>query len=324
MDETESAKSIVTAKKLFSHLWSKVLLILNLDNKLGLPDYLLNDIESVSYIDIINKKIAKDFYNKFISSNDETYQVSFWNIMLLKQLLVNLSIRLTRTAEIYKQKKSRVDVYKVERVNIHIGLLCKETEQIKFPIIKALKALSDLLEISNSNIDEACIIASISDLIDAIWYAKKDGDIDIQIFYVDQLYDALEETYKVLNIPLEQHWITPYTWLYGDKDGRPFEKNSDTENLINSLRNRIISRYKEELNSIFHEETIYPYDGLNSILEKLNSTPIGYNVPEELITDLQNLKNNFKNTLPIEVLIMKVRTFGFFIWRLNFEITKQC
>jgi phosphoenolpyruvate carboxylase len=322
-NEAGSIKNISSAKTLFTLLWSGVLTVFSSDKSPELPASVLGDITNVGHINIFSEDIIQNFNNKYISSTEETYQFSFWNIMLLKQLLVNLSVRLTRAGEIHKQKNESFNFQHRKVLNIHIGLLCKETEQIKFPVTKALKALADMLEENDFVPVEETLIVSLSTLIDAIWYAKEDNDKDIQIFYADQLYDALDKTYEKLGLSLNQHWITPYTWLYGDKDGRPFEKNSDTESLVKSLRGRIIERYKNELTSIYYKEGSYVHEEINSITRKLSIISEGYETPDELVTDLQNIKGISGNSHLIDILIMKIRTFGFFYMEIEFRDNEE-
>lgn len=216
-----SGTTLSASKELFSRLWSETLEILRDGKIVQINDSVIDDIERISYIDLINEKTVEQFHEQQISYGEE-HRFAFWSILLLKQLLANLSVRLSRATEIYGRHYNMRDFREFRPLNFHIGLLCKETEQIKFPVTKSLKLLADLLEDTDFKPSESDLINALGSVISSVWNGGNDNDIDIQIFYADLLYDAIVPTCELMNIPLDKKWLSAYTWLYGDKDGRPF------------------------------------------------------------------------------------------------------
>lgn len=317
-----SGTTLFASKELFSRLWSETLEILRDGKIVEINDSVIDDIERISYIDLINEKTVEQFHEQQISYGEE-HRFAFWSILLLKQLLANLSVRLSRATEIYGGHYNMRDFREFRPLNFHIGLLCKETEQIKFPVTKSLKLLADLLEDTDFKPNESDLINTLGSVIYSVWNGGNDNDIDIQVFYADLLYDAIVPTCELMNIPLDKKWLSAYTWLYGDKDGRPFEKNSDTEELIVTLRKRITERYAQDLDIISTHKGFSAFEDIDLIKNKLKSIPVTYRNAEEFISDLAAIKiKNTSNHL-VDTLIMKVRTFGFHYLEIEFRDNEE-
>lgn len=244
-------------------------------------------------------------------------------VMSLHPVLLNLAIQAAITAS--KQADcipiNRTPTGTVTRKNIQLrlGLYAKETEPGSEQLIRAMAGIAVALE-------HSAPFAELKSAVQALWLAANADEgldeVTMQIFYADQIYHNFPAfVHKVQSqftsdylsdVDLGQ-WLNCYTWLGTDRDGRPHDTNLKTRKFIQRLEQAIRDNYHAELCSI---QTTFDND-LSSIISKLDQqNDLGYTTAQQLVDDLNALPTP---SADIDMLILKVKTFGFYYLQLEFR-----
>ncbi|QTT88943.1 phosphoenolpyruvate carboxylase [Pseudomonas chlororaphis subsp. aurantiaca] len=280
------------------------------------------EIDTLSYLDKADAKLAAALGKAFFESRSIKDVEAFWKLLLIKQLLFELSVRSAATHIASKASYSRppltlAPTFLADQSNVRIslGLLCKETDQLKHSVVQALQKLAQHVEdhgLKKTYVTQQMLL----ELYNAVWSGSNGIDIESQIFYADSVYDALPDAYQALGLAGEEKWLTLYTWLYGDKDGRPYDTNQHTETLVIALETAIRNRYIADINSLIKDA------GARHRLEEIRARldkghPECFEHPSELAEALSSIR--FTQPAAIDRLLLRVNTFGFHYLEIEFR-----
>ncbi|TVT81262.1 phosphoenolpyruvate carboxylase [Pseudomonas sp. H3(2019)] len=280
------------------------------------------EVDTLSYLDKADSKLAASLGKAFFESRSTKDVEAFWKLLLIKQLLFELSVRsvaTTLTAQAAFIRPVRpLDASRFSgafTTRISLGLLCKETDQLKHSVVQSLQKLAQHLEDQGLK-KQSLTKHLLMDLYNAVWSDSNGVDIESQIFYADSVYDVLPEVQQTLGLGATDQWLSLYTWLYGDKDGRPYDTNQHTETLVIALESAIRKRYIADIDHLIKDS------GARQRLEEIRSRldeahPQAFTDPVQLIEALGRIR--FTHPAAIDRLLIRVRAFGFHYLEIEFR-----
>ncbi|ROM57185.1 phosphoenolpyruvate carboxylase [Pseudomonas rhodesiae] len=280
------------------------------------------EIDTLSYLDKADSKLAAALGKAFFESRSSKDVEAFWKLLLIKQLLFELSVRSVAT-QIASQASLPRQLLTLDSqliaapsgVNISLGLLCKETDQLKHSVVLVLQKLAQHIE--DRGLKKPQVTAQLLlELYNAVWSGSNGTDIESQIFYADSVYDALPDVHHALGLAPQEKWLTLFTWLYGDKDGRPYDTNQHTETLVVALETALRNRYIADIDSLIKD------GGARHRLEEIRARldkdhPEHFEQPAELIEALGSIR--FTQPAAIDRLLLQVHAFGFHYLDIEFR-----
>lgn len=280
------------------------------------------EIDTLSYLDKADSKLAAALGKAFFESRSSKDVEAFWKLLLIKQLLFELSVRsvatqITSQASLPRQLLTLDSqlITAPSGVNISLGLLCKETDQLKHSVVLVLQKLAQHVE--DRGLKKPQVTAQLLlELYNAVWSGSNGTDIESQIFYADSVYDALPDVHHALGLAPQEKWLTLFTWLYGDKDGRPYDTNQHTETLVVALETALRNRYIADIDSLIKD------GGTRHRLEEIRARlgkdhPEHFEQPAELIEALGSIR--FTQPAAIDRLLLRVHAFGFHYLDIEFR-----
>lgn len=284
------------------------------------------EIDTLSYLDKADSKLAAALGKAFFESRSSKDVEAFWKLLLIKQLLFELSVRSVATHITSQTNDSRLPLTPEPvlltghgQVNISLGLLCKETDQLRHSVVQALQKLAQHVE-DNGLKKPFSTQLILLELYNAVWSGSNGIDIESQIFYADSVYDALPDVYQTLGLATQEKWLTLFTWLYGDKDGRPYDTNQHTETLVIALEHAIRGRYIADINGLIQN------GGARHRLEEIRARldkdhPDSFEHPSELADALGGIR--FAQPAAIDRLLLRIHAFGFHYLEIEFRENAQ-
>lgn len=263
-------------------------------------------------------------------TGNEAYRAPFdletIRIALMRQLLINASLqaclnRQRRTVAIEGSGAARQGAADGP-LRVELGLHCQETEFLRVEVIKCLRTLVEVLEVDAAKHE---IASAVGDLWRSIW-AEKDIDlIETQLFYADCIYAALPDALGEASDILARHGfdgagldscLTAYTWLYGDRDGRPHDTDGHTERLIVALEKGIRANYRRDLREIAAAHPARQF--FDGIAERLDPDhPEAFETPQHLVAEL--LASAWQADRRVRALVLRLTVFGFHYLKIEFR-----
>ncbi|NHV28593.1 phosphoenolpyruvate carboxylase [Burkholderia sp. D-99] len=270
------------------------------------------------------EQVGRDFFT--LKEPDE--RRTLVKALLVKQLLTEVALR--ASVVLHDSGQADADSPGVpgdwarapESVRLNLGILSKETEQLRFGVVKALQALETLVE---REAPAAAVDVALRELWDAVWDEVDGTDTDFQILYAHCLYDHLPRATRELRERLEAAagkpvelgaWLHPFTWLHADKDGRPYDTNAHTARLVLAMEDAVRGRYHEDLAALLDA---YPGDAsLGEALRRLDRAESdAFEEPAELLRLVED--SRARGDARFDALVLRINTFGFFFAKLEFR-----
>lgn len=276
------------------------------------------------------------FTNFLFNELTEEQRLAINKVFMIKQMLVNLAIKICLVdyynvpdgEKSYITRISPNTISHLPQINFHLGLLAKETEPGNQSVVRALKNVADAVENRCSHV---VLQQAMRELWKATWKNDNSDEISFQLFYADIIYNNLIKANKeieaiLLSAGIKQvevgNWFNGYTWLSSDRDGRPYDTNEKTEDLIIIMRSAIKKRYCDDLDLILQS---YPQNykliaiqhQLIEDAQQVDVNKFNYNNPNELIQDLQQC--DVAESQNVKDLITKIQCFGFYYLQLEFR-----
>lgn len=146
------------------------------------------EIDTLSYLDKGDSKLAAALGKAFFESRSSKDVEAFWKLLLIKQLLFELSVRGVAT-QIASQASLPRQLLTLDPqliaapagVNISLGVLCKETDQLKHSVVLVLQKLAQHVE--DRGLKKPQVTAQLLlELYNAVWSGSNGTDIESQIF----------------------------------------------------------------------------------------------------------------------------------------------
>lgn len=246
-------------------------------------------------------------------------------IALMRQLLINASLQ----ASLNRQRRTVTIENSVTLPSVadgplrmELGLHCQETEFLRVEVIKSLRALVTALEADTPKQE---IAGAVGDLWRSIWAEREIDLIETQLFYADCIYAALPDALSEAGDILGRHGLghagldnclTAYTWLYGDRDGRPHDTDAHTERLIIALEKRVRANYQRDLAQIAATHAAKAF--FDSLAERLDPNhPMAFKTPQHLMAEL--LASAWHADKRIQALVLRLTVFGFYYLKIEFR-----
>lgn len=248
-------------------------------------------------------------------------------VTLMRQLLINASLqaclnRQRRGVAILDRADWRSSRGEGAPLRMELGLHCQETEFLRARVVKGLRGLVHALENDSS---ERAVSDALQALWDAIW---SDEDVDLiatQVLYADSVYAALPQALSEASSLLARQGfdaaglatsLRPYTWLYGDRDGRPHDTDAHTERLIVALEKGIRANYRRDLAEI--AEGHPASEIFRQFAERLDSThPEAFTAPSQFLAELE--AGDWCVDERVRALMLRIGVFGFHYLKIEFR-----
>lgn len=264
-------------------------------------------------------------------AEDHPPDLRMLRVTLMRQLLINASLqaclnRQRHSVAVIDQADGRRSRDGDGPLRMDLGLHCQETEFLRARVVKGLRGLVRALETDAS---ERVVSDALQALWDAIW---SDEDVDLiatQLLYADSVYAALPQalseagsllTRQGLDPAALETSLRPYTWLYGDRDGRPHDTDAHTERLIDALEKGIRANYRRDLADIAQEPPRgHPAsDFFQALADRLDSAhPKAFATPEQILAELQAC--DWRADERVRALALRIGVFGFHYLKIEFR-----
>ncbi|MCK1391504.1 phosphoenolpyruvate carboxylase [Bradyrhizobium sp. 1] len=251
-------------------------------------------------------------------------------VALMRQLLINASLqaclnRQRRDVAILDPTECWPSRGSSAPLRMELGLHCQETEFLRARVVKGLRGLVQVLEqVLDSDSSESAVNDALQTLWDAIW---SDEDVDLiatQLFYADSVYAALPLALKEAGSLLARQGIDPadlesclrpYTWLYGDRDGRPHDTDAHTERLIIALETAVRANYRRDLAEIAEG---HPASELfRKLAERLDSVHPEALTSSQFLAELE--ASGYCADERVRALMLRIGVFGFHYLKIEFR-----
>lgn len=249
-------------------------------------------------------------------------------VALMRQLLINASLQ----ACLNRQRRGVVIVDQIDwkptrgesgPLRMELGLHCQETEFLRARVVKGLRGLVQALEEDDSS------QRAVSDALKALWDAMwSDEDVDLiatQLLYADSVYAALPQALNEASGLLARQGgnpaglatcLLPYTWLYGDRDGRPHDTDAHTERLIIALEKGIRANYRRDLAEIAKGHLASEF--FQALAERLDSAhPDSFTTPAQILAELE--ASDWRTDERVRALALRIGVFGFHYLKIEFR-----
>ncbi|RKP46066.1 phosphoenolpyruvate carboxylase [Trinickia fusca] len=322
------SENLARPRETFHQLWAMFEEIVRNDGRNAHCRRALQDIRAFEFLRGKNAQLVEQIGRDFFTLKDADERRTLVKAMLVKQLLTELAMRTSATRHYMGEALSDhlptpADWTRTpESVQLNIGILSKETEQLRFGVVKALQALGTQVEREAPARD---IEAALRGLWDAIWDEVDGTDTDFQILYAHSLYDHLPRATRELRETLAavagkdvalDAWLHPFTWLHADKDGRPYDTNAHTARLVLAMEDAVRGRYREDLAALL---ATHPGDApLSEALRRLDrAEPDAFEEPEQLLRLIAT--SRARGDARLDDLVLRIKTFGFFFAKLEYR-----
>ncbi|MDH2400933.1 hypothetical protein QCM77_13395 [Bradyrhizobium sp. SSUT18] len=260
-------------------------------------------------------------------------------VALMRQLLINASLqaclnRQRRDVVILDQTECWPSRGESAPLRMELGLHCQETEFLRARVVKGLRGLVQVLEggleqnldqVLDNDLSKRAVSDALQTLWDAIW---SDEDVDLiatQLLYADSVYAALPQALSEAGRLLARQGIDPadletclrpYTWLYGDRDGRPHDTDAHTERLIVALEKGIRANYRRDLAEI--AEGHPASDFFRKFAERLDSVhPEAFTSSSQFLAELE--ASGYGADERVRALMLRIGVFGFHYLKIEFR-----
>jgi phosphoenolpyruvate carboxylase len=256
-------------------------------------------------------------------------------VALMRQLLINASLQACLNRQrgdvaILDQTERRPSRGESEPLRMELGLHCQETEFLRAKVVKGLGGLVQILErIEDRALENDSSARAVGDALQALWDAIwTDEGVDLiatQLLYADSVYAALPQALSEAGSLLSRQGIDPadletclrpYTWLYGDRDGRPHDTDAHTERLIIALEKGIRANYRRDLAGIAEGHPASEF--FRKIAERLDSAyPEAFTTPRQFLAELE--ASDWRADERVRALMLRIATFGFHYLKIEFR-----
>jgi len=323
-----SSESIPKPRETFGRLWAAFEEIVRNDGRNIHCRRALQDIKAFDFLRGKNAQLVEQVGRDFFTLKDADERRTLVKALLVKQLLAEVAMRASVTR--HYAGSAAADSLAApadwprspESVRLSIGILSKETEQLRFGVVKALQVLETRVEREAAAAD---VEMALRGLWDAIWDEVDGSDTDFQILYAHSLYDHLPRATLELRKQLEAAagrpvelgaWFHPFTWLHADKDGRPYDTNAHTAKLVSNMEEAVRGRYREDLAALLDA---YPGDArLAEAARRLGrGEPDTFETPDELLNLIAD--SRARGDARLDDLVLRINTFGFFFAKLEYR-----
>ncbi|TFV37644.1 phosphoenolpyruvate carboxylase [Bradyrhizobium frederickii] len=331
------ASRIATSQQIFEQIWNVFISILRED--------ILSDGDAVvvSEADLDEiygepqsiRSIAQGAANRVKERSLDPHEMRTLRVALMRQLLINASLqaclnRQRRDVAIFDQNECRPSRCDSAPLRMELGLHCQETEFLRAKVVNGLRGLVQVLErvldqLPNDDSLECAVHDALQGLWDAIW---SDEDVDLiamQLLYADSMYAALPQALGEASSLLSRQGIDPagletclrpYTWLYGDRDGRPHDTDAHTERLIVALEKGVRANYQRDLAEI--AEGHPASDIFRKLADRLDTThPEAVTSSSQLLAELE--VSGLCADERVRALMLRIGVFGFHYLKIEFR-----
>ena len=248
-------------------------------------------------------------------------------IALMRQLLINASLqaclnRQRRKAAVVNRAEDRPSGNESGPLHIELGLHCQETEFLRARVIKGMRALVQVLE---KEISQDDVVVALEALWDAVWSNEDVDLIATQLLYADSVYAALpqalnEATGLLATNGLEatglENSLKAYTWLYGDRDGRPHDTDAHTERLIVALERGIRANYRRDLAEIAGNHSAPEF--FQRLADRLEPDHAeAFESPGQFLAALE--ASDWHADERVRALMLRINVFGFHYLKIEFR-----
>ncbi|WP_315837972.1 hypothetical protein [Bradyrhizobium prioriisuperbiae] len=248
-------------------------------------------------------------------------------VTLMRQLLINASLqaclnRQRRGVSIVDRTDWRPSRGESGPLRMELGLHCQETEFLRARVVKGLRGLVQVLE---DDLSDHAVSEALKALWDAIW---SDEDVDLvatQLLYADSMYAALPQALSEASSLLAgqgldpadlETCLRPYTWLYGDRDGRPHDTDAHTERLIIALEKGIRANYRRDLAEIAKGHPASKF--FQALAERLDpGHPESFTTPVQILAELE--ASDWRTDERVRALALRIGVFGFHYLKIEFR-----
>ncbi|MGJ5176323.1 phosphoenolpyruvate carboxylase [Bradyrhizobium oligotrophicum] len=248
-------------------------------------------------------------------------------IALMRQLLINASLQacLSRQrckAVVLDWAEDRSSGNESGPLQFELGLHCQETEFLRARVIKGVRALVQVLEQEFSQHDVA---VALDTLWDAVWSNEDVDLIATQLLYADSVYAALPRALseaagllamKGLDASGLENCLKAYTWLYGDRDGRPHDTDAHTERLIVALERGVRANYQRDLAEIAGDHSAPEF--FQRLADRLEPDHAeAFDSPRQLLAALEAGDGHADER--VRALMLRINVFGFHYLKIEFR-----
>jgi phosphoenolpyruvate carboxylase len=269
----------------------------------------------------------------------DPHDMRMLRVALMRQLLINASLqaclnRQRRDVAILDQAECRPSRGETAPLRMELGLHCQETEFLRARIVKGLRGLVQVLErvldevldkVLDNDSSKRAVNDALQTLWDAIW---SDEDVDLiatQLLYADSVYAALPQALSEAGRLLSRQGIDPadletclrpYTWLYGDRDGRPHDTDAHTEKLIVALEKGVRANYRRDLAEIAEDHPASEF--FRKLAERLDSAHAGALISSsQFLAELE--ASGYCADERVRALMLRIGVFGFHYLKIEFR-----
>ncbi|GLK56634.1 phosphoenolpyruvate carboxylase [Methylopila capsulata] len=248
-------------------------------------------------------------------------------LLLMRQLLIDLALN----AQFLRNDPNRAPVAAsgaepIELpLRLELGVHCQETEYLRANVIDGQRRVLSALD---EEVEPARSIA-LEGALGALWAALwRQEDVDLvatQIVYADRVYDALPRGLDRALGALAaagvrpshpERWFAGYTWLYGDRDGRPYDTNAHTERVAAALEDAVRANYRRDVAALaaaFPDEPLYA-----ACLRKLDPADAdAFSSPDQFVATLRAGAHVADRR--VQDLLRRVQAFGFHFLKVEFR-----
>jgi phosphoenolpyruvate carboxylase len=316
------ASRIAAPQQLFDHVWNKFISILRVD--------VLSDGDAV----VVTEADLKEIYGaaKLVEGQSPgLHDTRTLRVTLMRQLLINASLQAClngqrRDVAILDPAECWPSRGESAPLRMELGLHCQETEFLRAKVVKGLRGLVQVLEqVVDHEAPEGAVNDALQALWDAIW---SDEDVDLiatQLLYADSVYAALPQALNEARRLVSGQGIdpagldtclSPYTWLYGDRDGRPHDTDAHTERVIVALEKGIRANYRRDLAEIAEG---HPASGFfRKLAQRLDSVhPEALTSSSQLLAELEASGHGADER--VRALMLRIAVFGFHYLKIEFR-----
>ncbi len=322
---------VAASQQLFERIWNVFIQILR-------PDVLSDGHAVVTEADLRETYGGRSSFGPASSAGgaadlagDLASDLRMLRVTLMRQLLINASLqaclnRQRRSVAVVDHADGRRSRNGNGPLRMDLGLHCQETEFLRARVVKGLRGLVQALETDSS---ERGVSDALQALWDAIW---SDEDVDLiatQLLYADSVYAALPQALGEAGSLLARQGLDPtaletslrpYTWLYGDRDGRPHDTDAHTERLIIALEKGIRANYRRDLADIAQETPRgHPAsEFFEALADRLDSAhPNAFTAPGQILAELEAC--DWRADERVRALVLRIGVFGFHYLKIEFR-----
>ncbi|GBD48743.1 phosphoenolpyruvate carboxylase [Methylopila sp. Yamaguchi] len=210
-------------------------------------------------------------------------------------------------------------------LRLELGVHCQETEYLRANVIEGQQRVLSALGEENETTRSVVLDEALGALWAALWRQEDVDLVTTQILYANRVYDALPRgldralgalAAAGVRPSRPERWFAGYTWLYGDRDGRPYDTNAHTERVAFALEDVIRSNYRRDVAALrvaFPDEPLYA-----ACLRRLDSgDPDAFSSPDQFSATLRASAQ--ASDRRVQDLLRRVAAFGFHFLKVEFR-----